>query len=78
MRGCLQRALARLQARQGQLVALDPQSILARGYALVLDADDRVVTNAAAVRLDQSLSVRLAKGLLDVRVQGRHPSDQPG
>jgi hypothetical protein len=36
------------------------------------------VTDACRVQHDQSLSVQLAKGLLDVRVQAAHPSGKPG
>ena len=78
MRARLQRITARLAARQSQLTALDPHAVLNRGYALVLDERSQVVTDARRVQPDQSLSVRLAKGLLDVRVQAAHPLGKPG
>jgi exodeoxyribonuclease VII large subunit len=74
----LQRINARLAACQSQLTALDPHAVLNRGYALVLDEQSQVVTDARRVQRDQSLSVQLAKGLLDVRVQAAHPSVKPG
>jgi exodeoxyribonuclease VII large subunit len=74
----LQRINARLAACQSQLTALDPHAVLNRGYALVLDEQSQVVTDARRVQRDQSLSVQLAKGLLDVRVQAAHPSGKPG
>lgn len=74
----LQRINARLAACQSQLTALDPHAVLNRGYALVLDEQSQVVTDARGVQPDQSLSVQLAKGLLDVRVQAAHPSGKPG
>ena len=69
---------SRLLARQSQLAALDPTAILNRGYALVLDRDSRIVTDAQRVVAGEPLSVRLAKGLLDVRVEATHPARKPG
>ncbi|MBU3724636.1 MAG: exodeoxyribonuclease VII large subunit, partial [Burkholderiaceae bacterium] len=71
-------AEARFSSRQSQLAALDPTAILHRGYALVLDQDSRVVTDAQGVAVGQPLSVRLAKGLLDIRVEATHPVSKPG
>ena len=78
IRARLQQITARLAACQSQLTALDPHAVLNRGYALVLDEQSQVVTDARGVQPDQSLSVRLAKGLLDVRVQAAHPLGKPG
>jgi exodeoxyribonuclease VII large subunit len=59
-----------------QLAALDPTAVLRRGYAMVLDANATVVTDAAQVAENAPLQVQLSKGLLDVRVQARHlPQD---
>jgi exodeoxyribonuclease VII large subunit len=71
----LQGVQARLGTLSAQLAALDPTAILQRGYAMVLDDQRQVVTNAGAVVAGQHLTVRLAKGLLDVRVQ-RSQSDE--
>ena len=78
MHRCVSQAESRLLARQAQLAALDPTAILNRGYALVLDQDSRVVTDAQRIAAGQPLSVRLAKGLLDVRVEVTHPASKPG
>jgi exodeoxyribonuclease VII large subunit len=78
IRARLERTTAWLSACQSQLAALDPRAVLNRGYALVLDEQSKVVTDASRVRPDQSLSVQLAKGLLDVRVQAAHPAAKPG
>ncbi len=69
---------ARLETFTAQLVALDPTAILQRGYAMVLDDQDQVVTDASRVATGQPLTVRLAKGLLDVRVQGAQSDERPG
>jgi exodeoxyribonuclease VII large subunit len=65
-------AQAQLSRQAAQLAALDPTAILQRGYAMVLDADANVVTDAARITIGAPLSVQLSKGLLDVRVHQRH------
>ncbi len=69
---------ARLETLAAQLVALDPTAILQRGYAMVLDHQQQVVTDASRVEAGQALTVRLAKGLLDVRVQAAQTDERPG
>ena len=71
-------ARARLETLSATLAALDPTAILQRGYALVLDDQHQVVTDAQGVVAGQHLTVRLAKGLLDVRVQGAQSDERPG
>lgn len=71
-------AQALMQRRAAQLCALDPTAILQRGYAMVLDEAAGIVTNAEKVKEQQTLNVQLAKGLLEVRVQKRHLSDDAG
>lgn len=61
-----------------QLAALDPTAILQRGYAMVVDERAGVITRSDQVTPGQALSVRLAKGLLDVRVERQHPSKDAG
>lgn len=82
MQSAMQARLAKtrsiLDTRGAQLAALDPTAILQRGYAMVLDAQASVVTDAAKVTTDQALTVQLSKGLLDVRVQKRHLQSDAG
>lgn len=74
----LQAARHRLSRCAAQLAALDPSAILQRGYALVLDANARVVSDASQIVAGDPLRVRLAKGMLDVRVQASRSQDEPG
>lgn len=74
----LAQARLKLSTLSASLKALDPTAILDRGYALVLDPQGRVVTSAAGVEQGDSLKIRLAKGLLDVRVEGAHPERDAG
>ncbi|KNZ33927.1 MAG: exodeoxyribonuclease VII [Methylibium sp. NZG] len=59
------RGLAALGAR---LRALDPQHVLARGYAWLSDTTGRPVANVAALEVGASLQARLADGRADLMV----------
>jgi exodeoxyribonuclease VII large subunit len=64
------RAQAQLDTLASRLCALDPNRVLARGYAFVLDEAQRAITSAAAVHAGQPLSVRWHDGAATVRVEG--------
>lgn len=68
MKSRLHGAVVRLTSRSARLGALDPTAILQRGYAIVTDANARVISSADQVKPEDLLHVQLAKGLLDVRV----------
>ena len=53
-----------------QIAALSPLAVLDRGYAMVRDGD-AMVRDAAQVAVGDRLRVRLARGALDVRVDGK-------
>ena len=69
LRGALEREQLRLKALTGQLTQLSPLSVLERGYAIVFDADGKIVKSAAAVRLGDSIEVQLARGRLAAEVK---------
>jgi exodeoxyribonuclease VII large subunit len=60
---------SRLAALGGRLGSLDPTRVLARGYAFVLDEQQRAVTSAHAVRAGQPLALRWHDGSAKVRVE---------
>lgn len=64
----LDQARAQLGQLSGVLQSLSPQATLARGYAIVLDQNGRVVTDAQDVATGQQLRTRLARGEIDVEV----------
>jgi exodeoxyribonuclease VII large subunit len=66
-----QLALRRIQLSnmQKSLSSLDPLSILERGYALVSQADGRLVRSVQQVKPGDSLSVRVKDGSFPVQVQ---------
>ncbi len=69
LRGVLQREWLRLKALAGQLNQLSPLAVLERGYAIVFDAEGKVVKSAAAVRLGEPIQVQLARGRLQADVR---------
>ncbi|MGA6972493.1 MAG: exodeoxyribonuclease VII large subunit [Candidatus Binatus sp.] len=63
---------ALLGATAGRLDALSPLKVLDRGYAVVINqANSRAVLDAATVKFDDELDIRLAKGRLRARATGR-------
>lgn len=58
---------ARVSALSAQLRALSPQGTLDRGYAIVLHADGRVVTDREDVEVGEILRVKVARGDFGVR-----------
>ncbi|MBF0282961.1 MAG: exodeoxyribonuclease VII large subunit [Magnetococcales bacterium] len=53
----------------GRLTALSPQAILDRGFAIARDGEGRIVRDAAQLAPGESLSVTLARGGVEVRVE---------
>jgi len=73
----LRQAVARRREEIGhweaRLRALGPDATLARGYALVLDEKGKPIRRAAAVKLREKVSIRLADGTFHARVEGGVP-----
>ncbi len=59
----------RLSAQVARLKALNPESILERGYALVTLPSGKVLTDAKNARDGQEISIKLAKGNLRAQVK---------
>ncbi|MDA8203512.1 MAG: exodeoxyribonuclease VII large subunit [Chloroflexi bacterium] len=66
--GRVARARADLSSAAAGLAALSPYATLERGYAIVRDADGRVLRDAADTGRGRSIDVRLARGELDATV----------
>ncbi|WP_433333835.1 exodeoxyribonuclease VII large subunit [Spirillospora sp. CA-294931] len=67
--GALDRAGDELSHTRARLLALSPAATLQRGYAIVQQEDGAVVREAAALKRDELLNVRLAHGRLTVAVR---------
>ena len=65
----LERPARRLEALLARLEAVSPTAVLRRGYALVQDAQGRVVRAAEGVDVGQRLTVRLHRGWLECEVR---------
>jgi len=68
------RVAARVDAAAVRLQAVDPQQVLARGYALLVGADDRPITSVAHLRVGASVSARLADGQADLEAKVIRPA----
>lgn len=74
--GTLHMSRQQLDVLNSRRDAVDPAHVLARGYAVVSDADGRVIRDAKAVAIGQSLRVQLHQGVMhvtrDVKPGGEH------
>jgi exodeoxyribonuclease VII large subunit len=56
------------------LDAVSPLATLQRGYAIVTDAGERVLTDAARAKIGSQVHARLAQGRLIARVEAVEPT----
>ena len=70
-RGRLRSDRQQLESATLSLNALSPLTVLARGYAVVMDEQGRALTSARAVELGDSVRVRLHQGALSATVTER-------
>jgi len=71
----LQQGRERLALAAASLDALSPLGVLQRGYAIAQDASGRLLRDAATVAEGDAVSVRLARGRLNARVEGTEATD---
>jgi exodeoxyribonuclease VII large subunit len=69
METTLQEARERLGLAAASLDALSPLAVLQRGYAIAQDAAGKPLRDAATVSAGDEVTVRLAKGKLNTRVE---------
>jgi exodeoxyribonuclease VII large subunit len=67
----LSRCEARLSDAATRLNGLSPLTILGRGYAIATRADGRAIRAADEVAVGDELTLRLGRGRLRTRVEGR-------
>ena len=58
---------ARLEASAVRLQGLDPLRVLGRGYALLVDRDERPVTSVAGLAVGETVTARMADGSAELR-----------
>lgn len=66
----LTRGRNRLALLEARLTAVNPQTILARGYAIVRDQNGRLLRTAQNTQVGQHLHVQLSDGIIEVEVIG--------
>jgi len=52
------------EARLARLNSVNPLTVMARGYSIVTDHDNKLVTNAKTLKIGQHINVRLDKGMV--------------
>lgn len=72
----LRRQATRLDALHARLQALDPQHVLARGYAWLDDGQGGAITSVQALQPGGQVRAVLADGSADLRILGIRPSPQ--
>jgi exodeoxyribonuclease VII large subunit len=69
----LSAARNRLSAAETRLACLSPGQVLARGYAIAVNADGSVLSDASAITPGARIGVILRRGCLDARVERISP-----
>jgi exodeoxyribonuclease VII large subunit len=70
---------ARIAGAAGKLDALSPLGVLGRGYSLTFsEADDRLITSTAQLKVGQRIVSRLHRGRVASRVEEIHREDHDG
>jgi exodeoxyribonuclease VII large subunit len=64
----LQRQRETIGVLASRLAGLNPESILARGYSITTDSEQRLVRDAAALAADDRIHIRFARGSAAARV----------
>ncbi len=75
VRGWHERLIQRLNTAERVIRSADPELILRRGYALVMNADGQVIVQAAQVKPGNTLSLRFGDGTVDVNVRKEKPDN---
>ena len=82
MIACIQKDVSnsktQLSNLSGKLDALSPLQVLARGYAIAYDADNRVLTQAKDVAVGSQISILLHSGKLQCMVNEKTANDKRG
>ncbi len=73
----LRRRRDRLDAATKLLTALSYQGVLARGFALVRDAEGRPLRSAAAIGPGTALAIEFADGRIAATAEGEAPPASP-
>ena len=70
-----ERARAALGACSAKLNALNPLSVLARGYAAVFDEQERPIVRSEDLKIEQNIRIRFADGVASAVVNDVRESE---
>lgn len=68
-RGAMQARSSRIEALQGHLEHLNPQSVLSRGYSIVRRADGAIVRDSAQIAVGAEVDLTFARGTAGARIE---------
>ena len=77
MRAAIERAHAQIALARGQLTLLSPQSVLSRGYAMVMK-DGAAVSSASALQPGDAVTLVLADGRAEAGITGKQTGVRNG
>jgi exodeoxyribonuclease VII large subunit len=69
------RIAARVNSAAVRIEALDPHKVLARGYALLVDRDERPVTSVSGLVVGATVSARLSDGRAELTTTAIEPAN---
>ncbi len=75
VRGAVRARHERIAALERELVIASPQSVLARGYSVTLDASGRAIASASDVRSGERVTTRVRDGSFGSIVEGEATSE---
>lgn len=64
----LERRRGKLQSLSGQLDALSPLRVLARGFSVVTDAQNKIITDSADLQTGDAVTLRFAQGTAKAQI----------
>ena len=78
MQNRLGSARQRLELAVNHLEAVNPLAVLARGYGVVQDSEGRVVSSVAALRVGESVTIRLSDGRAVAEIRSKEKEQAKG
>lgn len=70
----LERRRGQLQSLSGQLDALSPLRVLARGFSVVTDAQNKIITDSADLQTGDAVTLRFAQGTAKAQITSAQKS----
>lgn len=70
----LERRRGKLQSLSGQLDALSPLRVLARGFSVVTDAQNKIITDSADLQTGDAVTLRFAQGTAKAQITSAQKS----